>query len=512
VSPSPRVAIVTGAASGIGRHWATVLAARGDEYRLALVDVNAAGLCAAFASSERLRLHAFDVRSVERWQALVDDTLRRFGRIDYLFNIAGGGHPGFLLDVPMDMVDTTIDVNLKAQIYGMKSVAPVMVRQGAGHIVNVASLAGISPTPGHEIYSAAKSGLRAISLSTAVRLRPLGVFVTVVCPDLVDTPAMARQLDLEPEDVALIHSGPDALSVVDVEQAFVRAMRDRPLEITIPTWRGWLAKVNNLYPRFMLHLYGPLMRRGLKHLEYRKRKRLGSRRPVQLTWRSTALRATLSWLLGILTHRRITGLENIPRHGPCLLVFNQLSLVDTPLLSVLVPRRDVTGLVAKDYRRNPVYRFLIECGGGMWIRRATADRAALEAGLTALRQGWVVGISPEGRRSPTRALIQGKPGPAFLARRSGAPIVPVAFANTDNLAPMWRRFRRPTVDIRVGEPFHLPAIDRGSRKQRRRDDMDWIMCHIAELLPPQYRGVYAEHPYLRTPFTGLEPPREECGR
>ena len=273
MSPSPKVAVVTGAASGIGRHWGNVLAARGDEYRLALADVNAAGLRAAFTPSERVRLHAFDVRSVERWQTLVDDTLGRFGRIDYLFNIAGGGYPGFFLDVPMDVVDTTIDVNLKAQIYGMKTVAPVMVRQAAGHIVNVASLAGISPTPGHEIYSAAKSGLRAISLSTAVRLRSLGVFVTVVCPDLVDTPALARQLEREPEDVALIHSGPGALSVVDVERAFFRAMRDHPLEITIPTWRGLLAKVNNFYPPLMLRLYCPLMRRGLKNLAHRKRER-----------------------------------------------------------------------------------------------------------------------------------------------------------------------------------------------------------------------------------------------
>lgn len=268
---SRKVAIVTGAASGIGRHWAGVLAARSDEYALALVDVDEEGLFAAFDQSDRVRLHAFDVRAVPCWQDMVDDTLARFGRIDYLFNIAGGGHPGFLLDVPMDVVDATIDVNLKGQIYGMKTVAPVMVRQGSGQIVNVASLAGISPTPGHEVYSAAKCGLRAVSLATAVRLRPLGVFVTVVCPDLVETPALTRQLASKPEDVALIHSGPAALSVYDLEQAFFAAMRDTPLEIALPTWRGMLAKINNLYPGLMLRLYGPLLRRGLKQLARRRR-------------------------------------------------------------------------------------------------------------------------------------------------------------------------------------------------------------------------------------------------
>lgn len=270
MGPSPRVAIVTGAASGIGRHWAGVLAGRGG-HCLVLADVNAAGLRGAFRATERLRLHVLDVRSPECWRALVDDTLERFGRIDYLFNIAGGGRPGFLLDVPLHVVDATIDVNLKGPIYGMKAVAPVMVRQRSGHIVNVASLAGISPTPGHEVYSAAKSGLRAVSLATAVRLRTHGVFVTVVCPDLVDTPALARQLELDPRDVALIHSGPRPLGVAEVADAFDRALRERPLEIALPSWRGWLARANNLYPPLMLRLYEPLVRRGLKRLERRRR-------------------------------------------------------------------------------------------------------------------------------------------------------------------------------------------------------------------------------------------------
>lgn len=267
----PRVAIVTGAASGIGRHWAGVLAAQGDHYRLMLTDINEAGLCAAFAPSRRVRLHGLDVSSVEQWERVVQDTLQSFGRIDYLFNIAGGGRPGFLIDVPMQLVDTTIDVNLKGPIYGMKTVAPTMMRQGAGHIVNVASLAGISATPGNELYSAAKSGLRAVSLAAAVRLRARGVFLTVICPDLVDTPTLTRHLELNPEDVALIHSGRRALTLVDVERAFFRAMREKPLEVTLPRWRGWLAKLNNICPPLMFRFYGPLMRRGLRRIEERKR-------------------------------------------------------------------------------------------------------------------------------------------------------------------------------------------------------------------------------------------------
>jgi len=269
---SSPVAIVTGAASGIGRHWARVLRGRG--FRLALADVNGEGLRAAFDAEADVRLHTLDTRSVDGWQKMVDDTLHHFGAIDYLFNIAGSGRPGFLLDVPMDLVDTSIDVNLKGHIYGMKSVGPVMVRQGYGHIVNMSSLAGISPTPGNELYSAAKSGLRAVSIATAIRLRPMGVSVTVVCPDLVDTPTLAKHLTLDPNDVALIHSGRRALTLVEVESALVRALRDRPLEITVPRSRGWFVKVVNLLPHLMFHFHGPLMRRGLRRLETLKRARV----------------------------------------------------------------------------------------------------------------------------------------------------------------------------------------------------------------------------------------------
>jgi 3-oxoacyl-[acyl-carrier protein] reductase len=273
VGDSNFVAIVTGAASGIGKHWASVLSRGPTPWRLALADADDAGLHAAFTEDEGLRLHRMDVRSPADWATVTADTVTRFGRIDYLFNIAGGGRPGFLLDAPAPLVDAIIDVNLKGPVHGMRAVAPVMIRQGSGHIVNVASLAGVSPTPGNELYSAAKCGLRAVSLATAVRLRPKGVFVTVVCPDLVDTPTLARHLELDPEDVALIHSGPAALTVRDVERAFFRAIRYRPLELTLPPWRGWLARVNNLYPPLMLHLYGPLMRRGRRHLEERRRAR-----------------------------------------------------------------------------------------------------------------------------------------------------------------------------------------------------------------------------------------------
>jgi len=542
--PPTQVFLITGAASGIARHWAeTLIAEEVEGRRLALADVNEAGLRAAFEETSHVRLHALDVRSVDGWRAVVDDTVGRFGRVDYLFNIAGGGRPGPLLDVPMELVDTTIDVNLKGQIYGMKVVGPVMAEQGSGHIVNVASLAGIAPTPGNAIYSAAKTGLRAVSIASAIRLRPKGVLVTVVCPDLVDTPTVTRHLQLDPEDVALIYSGPGPLTVRDVERAFRKAMATGRLEIALPTWRGWLVKINNLFPPIMPRLYGPLIRKGLENLERLRADRSGAAAatasgngtgptttvpettPVEATTDGAtahdaaphpgvapsgnptvrsgtrALRAVIAFLLRRLAKVEVRGSENLPARGPALLVFNQLSLLDTPLMTMLGGGRDVIGLVADDYRKKLHYRLLLEGGGSIWLRRDGAHHTALKAALDALDRGWLVAISPEGRRSPTGALVRGKPGVAFLARRAGVPIVPVAITNTHQVGSSLRRLRRTSVGVRIGRPLRLPPrpprssipeAERGPPAERLREDTTRIMERLAALLPPEYRGVYAD--------------------
>lgn len=271
-----KTAIITGAASGIGKHFARVLLNHGDEYRLVLADINREGLLDAFTPSERVRLHGLDIRSVAQWQQVVDDTLEQFSRIDYLFNIAGGGRPAFFLNQPTENIDFVIDLNLKGPLIGMKLVGEVMVKQGGGHIINVASLAGLSPTPGNALYSAAKGGLRQASIAAAVELRRQGVSVTVISPDLVDTPIMQRHLETGGDEVALTYTGV-TLTVVDLEKAFFKAMRDKPLEINLPRWRGWLTKLNHVQPSLLLTLYEPMKRRGMKRLADIRRQRLGQR-------------------------------------------------------------------------------------------------------------------------------------------------------------------------------------------------------------------------------------------
>jgi 3-oxoacyl-[acyl-carrier protein] reductase len=275
-SMTRKTAIITGAASGIGKHWAGVLQSKNNEYQLVLGDINVEGLQAEFQTSSGARLHALDVRSVAEWQHIIDDTLQSFGRIDYLFNIAGGGRPAFFLDQPHENIDWVIDVNLKGALIGMKLCGEIMLKQGFGHIINVASLAGLSPTPGNSLYSAAKGGLRNASIAAAIEWRKRNIAVTVISPDLVDTPIMQKHLETGKEEVALTYTGV-TLTVSDLERAFWKAMQEKPLEINLPRWRGWLTKLNHIHPNLMLQLYEPMKIRGMKRLARIREQRLGDR-------------------------------------------------------------------------------------------------------------------------------------------------------------------------------------------------------------------------------------------
>ncbi len=214
------------------------------------------------------------------------------------------------------------------------------------------------------------------------------------------------------------------------------------------------------------------------------------------------MRTTLNLLYRFLTCRQVYGRAHIPSEGPCLLVFNHLSNLDAHLLYCLLPRADVTGLFAADYRSRPFFRFMVESPGGLWLRRGEGDRRTLQTALTLLEQGWMVGLAPEGGRSATGALREGRRGAAFLASRANAPILPVAIVGTEHIASGIKHLHRATVTVRVGAPFRLPSRQGGHSKRHLQQCTDLIMCHIAALLPIAYRGVYAAHPQLGKLLSG----------
>lgn len=209
------------------------------------------------------------------------------------------------------------------------------------------------------------------------------------------------------------------------------------------------------------------------------------------------LRWIFNLLFSVLARRDIAGLENLPREGPYILAANHLSRLDLALVYGLIGDKRITGWAAEKYERHPFFGLLLRMGGGIFIRRGEVDRGAIQAAVEWLRAGKVFGMSPEGTRSSTGALIRAKTGAAYLVNETGVPVVPIALTGTEHALPTLVRLRRPRVSVRFGKPLRLPAVDPNDRMAALRRNTDEIMCQIAAMLPPEYRGVYADHPRLR---------------
>lgn len=254
--------LVTGAASGIGAQLATALLQRGE--RVCATDVNPApmeSLQPFSATPEQLWITALDVRDAAAWDGLFDQLQQRWGQLDVLVNVAGVLKPGYCHESTAADVDFHIDINTKGTIHGTRAAARLMKAQGHGHIVNVASLAGIAAIPGLSLYSASKFAVRSYTLAVAQELRDSGVKLTVVCPDAVQTPMLELQVDYE--QAALTFSGGRSLTTQEVVDAILdRALTKAPLEIILPASRGFVSKLANFFPGLSLLVLGGLLRKG----------------------------------------------------------------------------------------------------------------------------------------------------------------------------------------------------------------------------------------------------------
>ncbi|HVN85220.1 MAG TPA: SDR family NAD(P)-dependent oxidoreductase [Candidatus Binatia bacterium] len=184
-----KVAIVTGGASGIGRALGIELVRHGA--RVVLADVNGDG---AGSTARELSSHGtasavtVDVADAASVEGMIADTLGAHGRIDYLFNNAGIALMGDARHMTLADWNRLIDVNLRGVIHGVSAAYPIMIRQGFGHIVNTASLAGLVPPPGATGYAMTKHAVVGLSLALRGEAAGYGVRVSVVCPGIIDTP------------------------------------------------------------------------------------------------------------------------------------------------------------------------------------------------------------------------------------------------------------------------------------------------------------------------------------
>ena len=179
-----RVAIVTGGGSGIGAALSRALGRRGDTVVVADIDGAAAQRIADEVGGTAAKV---DVRDGEAVQALVDETVRDHGRLDLMFNNAGIGVGGDATELTTAHWDRIIDINLRGVTNGVSAAYPVMAKQGSGHIINTASVAGLIPSPYMAPYVATKHAVLGLSLSLRGEAKAYGVKVLAVCPGWTDT-------------------------------------------------------------------------------------------------------------------------------------------------------------------------------------------------------------------------------------------------------------------------------------------------------------------------------------
>jgi hypothetical protein len=268
------VIIITGAAGGIGSAAARLLAGQGavvvlTDIRKEPLEELAAALKAAGAQAA-VQVH--DVTKPESWKALVDRVLADFGRIDVLINNAGVVHPGTIETLPYEKLHQQVSVNFIGMMNGCRAVLPSMKAKKAGKIVNVASLGGIVPMSGETVYSATKAAIRTFTFSLAAELHGTPVKVAVVCPDSVDTPQLAYELE---HDEAVLSFVGTAMKPDKVAKGILKAIQKSKPEILVPGGMGVLARTAMAFPRLYLRLYPMLRKTGAKNIQKRRKEKAG---------------------------------------------------------------------------------------------------------------------------------------------------------------------------------------------------------------------------------------------
>lgn len=260
--------LVTGAGSGIGAAIALEAARRG-----ALVlatDIDAAAAEATARACRKLATEAkaarLDVTNAGDWQHNAREVEAGWGGLDLLINNAGIGALGRIDELPIAIWRQVFEVNFWGVVLGCRTFLPILSRQGTGHILNVASLAGLTPVPEFGPYNAAKAGVIAVTETLALELRASGIGVTALCPGFVKTRIFDNALgqlspltrafrgSMEAEKTTVARVAARALDGVEQGQLYVLPMREAR--------QAWLLR--RLMPATFLRRIWPAVERGLR--------------------------------------------------------------------------------------------------------------------------------------------------------------------------------------------------------------------------------------------------------
>jgi 1-acyl-sn-glycerol-3-phosphate acyltransferase len=210
------------------------------------------------------------------------------------------------------------------------------------------------------------------------------------------------------------------------------------------------------------------------------------------------LRSIVRFFMKFIADIEINGIEKLPE-GNVIVAANHLGRLDTAALLCILDREDIIMPVAEKYKNHPLYGAIGRAANAVWLNRFEADYSAFRQILNRMKQGGLLVIAPEGTRSKTEALQEAKMGVAFLASKSGFPVLPVAVTGTEDrvIVENLKRFRRSKITATAAALMYIDVPKGPGREEAMQRATDEIMCQIAALLPEKYHGAYADHPRLK---------------
>jgi 1-acyl-sn-glycerol-3-phosphate acyltransferase len=219
----------------------------------------------------------------------------------------------------------------------------------------------------------------------------------------------------------------------------------------------------------------------------------------------------LRWVMRMLVYVVLAGLftqvgrERVPRTGPLLVCVNHISTLDPPLVPAYLPRNDTWSMAKAEYfERSALQKWIFTAFHAFPVIRHSADRTAIRRATTILREGHVLVVYPEGTRITSGGLHRPEPGAGFIATLTGATVLPVAVQGSrEVLGKGFKLPRRAPLRLEFGDPFRIPSRLPNGRKVEHEDAADAIMLSIAELLPEEVRGEYADLAAWRDRVGGL---------
>jgi 1-acyl-sn-glycerol-3-phosphate acyltransferase len=204
--------------------------------------------------------------------------------------------------------------------------------------------------------------------------------------------------------------------------------------------------------------------------------------------------------LRLVLRPRIEGRDNVPREGPLIVASNHLSVIDSFIIPLVLPRHVTFVAKAIYYEGTGIkgrfVRWFLTSLGHVPVQRGARRGAmgALEQALEMLREGEAFSIYPEGTRSMDGRLYRGRTGIGWLALASGAPVLPLGIAGTDRMQPVGARLPRlrPRATVRIGKPMEFSQYKDLAPARARRAITDDVVAAIQELSGQEYAGVYNE--------------------